>query len=209
MPPLMACSTAQRKYNLSGSFSSLTHINFRVIFMSTLYIYLCCLVVQRRNSRVLSSTIYIITMLILSAILSLTAQGTSNFFSSNAAPSTIRSNLAILKASLVLLLFVNICFLGIVAWITRQHSSTDVSTETSYTNTKTLVVTLCIAGTLMLARNIFRTVQIFSAAKTPVWRNETFFWVFDAAPLVLCTGLLNLMFPGSLFSFKQGDGNRV
>jgi hypothetical protein len=209
MRPLMGCSTAQREYNQLRSCNLLTHTYISVIFMATLYIYLWCLVAQRKTSRVLPSAIYIISMLTLTAILSLTAQGTSNFFNSDAAPSTIRSNLSILKASFVLLLFVNVCFLGILAWFPHRSSSTATSTDNSHTNIKPLVITLCIIGTLMLARNIFRTVQIFSHSYTSVWKNETFFWVFDAAPLLLCTALLNLRFPGSLVSLKQADMSRV
>jgi hypothetical protein len=137
-------------------------------------------------------------------IISLTAQGTAIFFNSDAAPSTVRSSLGILKASLVLLLFANLSFLGILTMFYRRCSTTKVFNDGGYKKIKVLTIVLYATGLLILVRNIFRTVQIFSSPYSSVWETETFFWVFDAAPLLISSLLLNAFHPAKLVPVSVG-----
>lgn len=60
---------------------------------------------------------------------------------------------------------------------------------------KVWIPVLYAVGVLLLVRNLFRTVQIFSAADKNVWTSEALFWVFDATPDVVCIFLLCLLPP--------------
>jgi hypothetical protein len=100
--------------------------------------------------------------------------------------------LAILKASLVLLLFANFSFLGILGYFHYLSSATKGSNGTGNGKNEALLAVLYAAGLLILVRNIFRTVQIFSSSYSPAWKTEALFWVFDAAPLLISTLLLNI-----------------
>jgi hypothetical protein len=132
------------------------------------------------------------------AIISLTAQGTANFFNPSAPSDVVRSDLGILKASLILLLFSNISFLGILGLYHRRCSTAKVFHESAKRKVKIGVFTLYASGLLILVRNIFRTVQIFSPSNSPAWSTEAFFWVFDASPLLICMLLLNALHPRNL-----------
>jgi len=160
---------------------------------------------QPQLSRPLPTIVWGISVLCLCAIISLTAQGTSTFFNPNTSPKTIRSSLAILKASLILLLFSNVSLLGILGLFHHRCSSARVFHEKANRNFKILVFTLYAIFTLVLARNVFRTVQIFSPSHSPAWRTEAFFWVFDAVPLLVSMALLNALHPGKLVPVKAGN----
>jgi len=139
-----------------------------------------------------------ILMLLFTAVLSLTSQGTSNFFSPGSSPSLMRSDHAVLKAGIILLLVFNIVFFGILAAFHRSCSRAAAFAESANRNIKLFIVLLYTIAMLLLARNIFRTVQIFSPSDSPAWRVQTFFWVFDASPLLISTVLLNAFHPGKL-----------
>lgn len=156
---------------------------------------------QPHLSRPLPSITWGILVLCMCVIISLTAQGTSTFFQSG----SIQSALALLKASLILLLISNISFLVILALFHRRCFTAKVFHENANRNIKILAFTLYTLGTLILLRNIFRTVQIFSPPHSLAWRTEAFFWVFDAIPLLLCTLLLNTLYPGKLLLVRADD----
>jgi hypothetical protein len=141
---------------------------------------------------------YASLMLLFTADIPLIAQGCSNFFEPDADPSLIRSDLAVLKGGVVLLLVFNLIFLGILVVYhlacSRQSGSTDVGNR----NFNLFILVLYMIGTLLLARNVFRTVQIFSPSSSPAWRVQTYFWVFDACPLLISTALLNVLHPGKV-----------
>jgi heme/copper-type cytochrome/quinol oxidase subunit 2 len=139
-----------------------------------------------------------IYMLLITAVISLTAQGTSNFFNPDASPSLTQSDLAVLKAGIIMLLVFNIFFLGILGVFHYSSSRSGAFADSANGNRsiEILVFTLYVAGTLVFARTIFRTVQIFSLSHSPAWRTQAFFWVFDASPLLISTALLNALHPG-------------
>jgi hypothetical protein len=60
---------------------------------------------------------------------------------------------------------------------------------------KVWIPVLYAVGVLLLVRNLFRTVQIFSVADKNMWTSEALFWVFDATPDIVCTFLLSLILP--------------
>lgn len=133
---------------------------------------------------------------LISAIISLTAQGASSFFSPTAPHSSAKAGLALLQASLVLQLFFNVVFIGILAVFHRRCFTAKVFHEGRDKTMKPLAFTLYASATLILVRNIFRTVQLFSPLHSPAWKVEAFFWIFDATPLLICTLVLNFWHPG-------------
>jgi hypothetical protein len=137
-----------------------------------------------------------ICTVLFSAVISLTAQGASSYFNPNATPGSAKSGHALLEASLVLLLVVSICFLGILGEFHRRCSRAKVFVENKR-NMDIVLVTLYAAGLLLLVRDIFRTSQIFSPTDSLSWK-ESLFWGFEVLPLFLCLFLLNVPWPAKL-----------
>jgi hypothetical protein len=160
---------------------------------------------QPDRLKIWSCTVTGIVIFLISAVISLTAQGTSNLFNPHAAPDIIRADLAILKSSLILLLLANVSFLGVLASFHRRCSLLKAFAGAENRNTRILVFMLYTAGTLILVRNFFCTVQIFSPSAAPVWRTEALFWVFDASPLLISTLLLNVLHPARLVPMRTEE----
>jgi len=175
------------------------------ILLACLGIYLFHLIATQPDTfKPWSSILYGINIMIYTAIISLTAQGTSNFFNPNASTSSFQSDIAVLQAGVVLLLVANIAFLGILALFQRHSSKSGTFRENASKRVGILTLSLYASGILLLARNLFRTVQIFSSAGASAWHTEAFFWVFDAAPLLICMLLLNVLHPGEMAPGGQG-----
>jgi hypothetical protein len=134
--------------------------------------------------------------LLFSADIPLVSLGTSNFFNPDASPSLMKSDHAVLKGGVVLLLIFNLIFFAILVAFHQACSRAADFNESANRNFNLFVVVLYAIATLLLARNFFRTVQIFSSADSPTWRIQTYFWVFDVCPLFISTVLLNLLHPG-------------
>jgi len=130
--------------------------------------------------------------LYMSAIISTTGNGAATLFNATASLSTVHSGLASLKASIVIQLFLNVAFIAALAVFHCCYAASDAA---QIKQIRIVTATLYVSAGLILARNIFRTVQTFSHAGSPAWRNETFFWVFDAVPLTVVTLLLNATRP--------------
>jgi RTA1 like protein len=132
--------------------------------------------------------------------ISLTAQGTATFFNMDATPGAVRSGLALLKASLVLQIFFSVVFIGILILFHRRCSAANGFDDNRNKNARTAIFALYASATLILVRNIFRTVQIFSSPQSPAWTAEAYFWVFDATLLLVATLILNVWHPGKLLA---------
>jgi hypothetical protein len=197
--PVRVYSSAECKQVSISVPSSLIYVSSRPILIACLYLcHLRLIATQPYPSRLWTDTAWGIIVLLMCVIISLTAQGTANFFSPSTPPDAIRSSLDILKASLILLLFSNISFLGILGLYHRRCSTAKVFHESTKRRVKIVVFTLYASGLLILVRNIFRTVQIFSPSYSLAWNTEAFFWAFDASPLLICMLLLNTLHPGKL-----------
>jgi hypothetical protein len=103
-----------------------------------------------------------------------------------------------LKTSLVLLLFANASFLAILAFFHRRCSMAGIFDADSNRAVKMLTFALYAVSVLILVRDIFRVVQIFSSSHSSAWTTEALFWVFDASPLLISSLLLNAFHPGKL-----------
>ena len=101
-------------------------------------------------------------------------------------------------------LVLNVGFIVTLAIFHRRYATAKASDASRVKNVGIVIATMYVSGSLILARNIFRTVQFFSSAGSPAWRTETFFWVFDAVPLAVVTLLLNATPPAK---WLQGEGN--
>jgi hypothetical protein len=148
--------------------------------------------------------LYLIGTWLTSAIIALTAQGTSSFFSPNASDGSVRSGLALLKASLIMQLFLNVAFIAVIATFYHRCSSQGIFRRSEEQSTKIISIALCISTTWILVRNVFRTAQIFLPSDSPAWTAEAYFWVFDATPMMAYTVLLHILHPAKYFQ-RQGD----
>ncbi|KIW05835.1 uncharacterized protein PV09_03039 [Verruconis gallopava] len=139
----------------------------------------------------LIGTVFIFT---LSGVISLTAQGTSNFFGTGATPSSAHAGLQVLRAGVTVLLAANIVSL-VVFVLFYRHIALGLGREDIKRQVKVWISVLWAIGILLLARNLFRTVQIFLPASADLWTSEAYFWIFEAAIVFVCIMLLNLLPP--------------
>jgi RTA1 like protein len=135
--------------------------------------------------------------LFFTVIISLTAQGSASYFNPTASVGSVKSGHILLDVALCFMLALAVLFLGLV---TEYHRRVTKSTISAADNPqasliKKIVWTLYTTGLLMLARDIFRTVQIFSPTDSLGWTSEALFWVFEATPLLLVLYILNIVHP--------------
>ena len=190
--------TARRKH-ICPSLVSLILNLLRIVLTASIYLGLFQLMqIKPLLARWWRYLAYVVLMLLFTADIALIAQGTSNFFNPDASPSLIRSDLAVLKAGVLMLLIFNLIFLGILVAFHLACSRESGHADSANRNFNLFIFLLYTIGTLLLARNVFRTVQIFSPSDSPAWRVQAYFWVFDACPLLISTVLLNVLHPGKV-----------
>jgi len=142
--------------------------------------------------------IWVIWSLFMCTLISITSQGAASYFSPTFSRGSSRAGHILLQVSMVLQLILDICFIGILAVFQRRCARDKVFDANKSGRARTVMLVLYGLAALLLVVFVFRTAQIFSAFSSPVWRTEVFFWVFDAAPLLLCTSVLNLAYPARL-----------
>jgi hypothetical protein len=125
----------------------------------------------------------------ISAVITCTAQGASSYYNTHVTEGsgTMRSGLALIKASLILQLFQNVVFVGILvpSLFRRQQQQQQLI----------LYFCFCFLIALILERNIFRMVQIFRLPRSRLWTEEVYFWVFEASVMVAYTSILHIIRP--------------
>jgi RTA1 like protein len=188
-------STPERKYATERRTG--TDYGIRVIISAALFpIQFHLLHTTQPNLLTLGpSTYWFFWCTFMSACVSLSAQGASSFFNPDSSPKSAKGARACLEASLIILLVLAVCFLGILVEFQRRCARVDVFDAGKNRNARMVIYALYASGLFLLARDIFRTVQIFSASNSLVWTSEPLFWVFDAAPLLLCLLVLNVSKP--------------
>ena len=129
-------------------------------------------------------------------IITLTAQGTSSFFSTNASEGTATSGLALIKASLIIQLFLNASFIIALSVFYRRCKFSGIFQQRDGRSLQIVLVTLCVCITLVVIRNLFRSAQIFLPSGSTAWTTQAFFWVFEAVPMLAYMAILNIMHPG-------------
>jgi hypothetical protein len=196
-------STAPRKHICPNSVYPIL-ILLRVVLTASIYAGLFQLMeIKPLLSRWWHFLSYAVMMLVFTADIPLVALGTSNFFNPNASKSLIHSDLAVLKGGVVMLLIFNLIFLYILVAFHLACSRQAGFAESANRNFNLFILSLYTIGTLLLARNLFRTVQIFSHPSSPAWTVQTYFWVFDTCPLFISTVLLNVLHPGKVAQTTQ------
>jgi hypothetical protein len=135
--------------------------------------------------------------LFFTVIISLTAQGAASYFNPSASDGSVKSGHILLEVALCFMVALAVLFLGLLTEYYRRVSKGTISAADNPQAglIKTIVWTLYITGLLMLARDIFRTAQIFSSTDSLVWTSEALFWVFEATPLLLVLLILNIANP--------------
>lgn len=131
-----------------------------------------------------------------SAVITCTAQGAATYFSPDQTDGAIKSGLALIKASLILQLFMNAAFLCIL-WITRTQQQTRERIITTF-------VFLALMG-LIIVRNLFRTIQIFASPLSQLWLKEVYFWIFEACIMLAFTTLFHVMHPAKILRIGCGE----
>jgi RTA1 like protein len=138
-------------------------------------------------------------MCFFSVIISITSQGTSTFFSTGATGGNVSSGLALLKASLVIQLFLNVAFIAIVAFFHHRCSSNGIFQQSGERSTKFLTTTFYLFMAWIVVSDLFNTIQIFLPSSSSAWTTEAYFWVFSATPMLICTALLHILPPAKYF----------
>jgi hypothetical protein len=139
-----------------------------------------------------------------SVIISLTAQGTSTFFSPDATGGSLSSDLAVLQASLIIQLVLNAISIAIISIFYGRYSSQGISQQSGERRIKIATISITLSIALVLVRNLFSTVQIFLPSDSPAWTTEAYFWVFDAALMLACTVFLHILHPAK-YLLVEGD----
>lgn len=150
----------------------------------------------------------------------LSGQGASN--SANQSLSESRQNVghALLKAALLLQIFVAVAFLLLAATFQRRCLKNGINSP----KVNQPLLTLYVSTALLLVRTIYRTVEYFSIASlrfrdpdfdpatiTPLIRYEWWFYVFEAVLMLANTFVINWRhprrwLPGSKKTYLSKDG---
>jgi hypothetical protein len=139
------------------------------------------------------------------AIITCTANGCSMYFNPNATPSTVRSALALLKASLFLQLFLNIAvlvFLFLVLSLGHKLDKHRNNAETTHRVGATVLLASFVLMQLIVARNVFRTVQLFESPVGPIWTEEAYYWVLEPATMVCFSIIFHVLHPAKAMSWE-------
>jgi RTA1 like protein len=143
----------------------------------------------------------------------LTANGAQRAVNSSSSPSEIAAGKALLKAALILQLFVLALFVGVTGRFHYLCNKTGMLARAGDLRGRILavLVTLYTSSTLIGTRTIYRTVEYFETAAiqapqageafdpnsvSPVIRYEWFFYVFEVTLMFSNTMLLNFRHPG-------------
>lgn len=156
----------------------------------------------------------ITTFIGISAVVeALTANGAAQAANSNHSASAISIGHALLKAALILQLFVLILFISVAARFQYNCAGAGFLNKGTESRSKLmgLLITLYISSALILCRTVYRTAEYFEAAKivvpadgvgfdpnsiSPIIRYEWFFWVFEASLMLVNSFLINVRHPG-------------
>jgi hypothetical protein len=111
------------------------------------------------------------------------------------------SGLALIKASLIIQLFLNavfVCLLAVYQYRPNlrfgpQHQAEHSQFRT--VNITKIVLTLYVLVGLILIRNIFRTVQTFTSPRSGLWTDEAYFWVFEPTVILTYSVIWHLICP--------------
>lgn len=199
-------STAQREYSLifAQTMKPTDLIRGSPTFTVPLYIFLIRLFVTAPVPAWLHSQLYtIIIVCFNSAVITCTAQGAATYFSPDQPDGAIKSGLALIKASLILQLFMNTSFIYILWVVTRAQQQT----RERIIATVVFLVLIC----LVIVTNLFRTIQIFSSPLSQLWLNEVYFWIFEACIMLAFTTLFHVMHPAKILrigAIEDNNGRR-
>ena len=207
-------STAQCESNKDSKRTPEDIANYRtptrITFALPLYTFLHCSPVSSELLPWLNQTIaYITVWCFTSAVISCTAQGCATYFNPDAKHSSVRPALALLKASLFLQLVPNaavLCILVAVFLVRRKNTQVTEAGAGLRRPLHMFVLSLLILMSLMVVRNVFRTVQIFSSSLSKIWTDEVYFWVFEGAVMVCFTALFHILHPAQYVSLGYGTG---
>jgi hypothetical protein len=143
----------------------------------------------------------------------LTANGAQRAVNSSSSPSEIAAGKALLKAALIVQLFVLALFVTVAGRFHYNCSKAGMLTTEGDTRRRILgvLLTLYVSSTLIGTRTIYRTVEYFATAAirapqagevydvnsiSPVIRYEWFFYVFEVTLMFTNTMMLNFRHPG-------------
>lgn len=121
----------------------------------------------------------------------LTGNGASYAFNSSNGPSQQRIGFNMIKATLIMQLVLFVCFVSLIILFHWRCLQAKVFAR----NISIVVCTLYASSTLILIRNIFRTITFFTAYDSYINRSEALFYVIEILPMVTNTFLLNILPP--------------
>jgi hypothetical protein len=184
------------------------------LFSLPIYTYLfISLVGVKQYRRWQRGAAYVAVWTIFATTISLTSQGISQYFDPGLKQSDESSALALVRSSLILQLALNGpagCLL-LVQCLQKQtpEAGEDAAEDVPPRKGPSLVMSLLFLNALILVRNVFRTVQIFSSPTSPIWTEEAYYWVFDACIMLCYTVSFHILHPGKTDVYKAGSCNTV
>lgn len=134
------------------------------------------------------------------AVESLTAAGAANSASLHVSEKKRSTGLACIKAALILQAVIEVCFLALLSLLVhrcRQHRYSGGRSGLP-SNVASVCFVLGVTSVMMLVRCIYRVVEGFLETSCPasnpfcssVSHTEVYFWIFEAANILLFLGLL-------------------
>ena len=120
----------------------------------------------------------------------LTASGASRL-ANYSKPREVEIGFALIKASLLMQMALFLCFVALQITFHQRCVRAGVLSQ----NLRGVLYTLYISNLLMVARTVYRVVDVFLGLGGATHTQEVFLYVFDALPMLLNTFFLNVFFP--------------
>ena len=131
----------------------------------------------------------------------LTSNGASYSANSRNTPSQIKTGTNLIRASILLQVA---CFIGFIALevvLHRRCAKAGILTP----KLRTIITLLYASSALILVRNIYRVVEVWQGYTGYLQTQQAFFYVFDAALMLVNTVMLNVWHP----SMYLPDDNKI
>lgn len=98
----------------------------------------------------------------------------------------------LVRASLLLQVCLFLLFTCLIAYFHYQASRAALLK----TNIRTIVYVMYMSSAIITIRCIYRIVEYFEGWEGTIFRNEPYFWVFEASIMLINSVMLNVWFPG-------------
>lgn len=106
-------------------------------------------------------------------------------------PGQVKVGRALIRASILLQLISFVAFIALLSAFRRRCSHTKVMNK----KLQTIISLLYVSAGLILARHVYRVVEVFEGYDGYLANHEAFFYVFDGALMLINSVMLNVFHP--------------